>query len=99
MLRLAENEKLMTKLVKPLSRGQITIPIEFRRKLGIEDNTILNLTLKGNKIEITPAVVREVGEEELREYTDEEISQFLQEDKIDQQTARAVKRLLTEGKL
>jgi len=96
---LAENEKLMTKLVKPLSRGQITIPIEFRRKLGIEANTVLNLTLKGNKIEITPAVVREVGEEELREYTDEEISQFLQEDKIDQQTARAVKRLLTEGKL
>jgi len=96
---LAEKEKFMTKLVKPLSRGQITIPIEFRRKLGIEDNTILNLTLKGNKIEITPAVVREVGEEELREYTDEEISQFLQEDKIDQETARAVKRLLTEGKL
>ena len=96
---MAENEKLMTKLVKPLSRGQITIPIEFRRKLGIEANTVLNLTLKGNKIEITPAVVREVGEKELREYTDEEISQFLQEDKIDQQTARAVKRLLTEGKL
>lgn len=96
---MAEKEKFMTKLVKPLSRGQITIPIEFRRKLGIEDNTILNLTLKGNKIEITPAVVREVGEEELREYTDEEISQFLQEDKIDQETARAVKRLLTEGKL
>lgn len=96
---MAENEKLMTKLVKPLSRGQITIPIEFRRKLGIEANTVLNLTLKGNKIEITPAVVREVGEEELREYTDEEISQFLQEDKIDQETARAVKRLLTEGKL
>lgn len=96
---MAEKEKFMTKLVKPLSRGQITIPIEFRRKLGIEDNTILNLTLKGNKIEITPAVVREVGEEELREYTDEEISQFLQEDKIDQKTARAVKKLLTEGKL
>jgi len=96
---LAEKEKFMTKLVKPLSRGQITIPIEFRRKLGIEDNTVLNLTLKGNKIEITPAVVREVGEEELREYTDEEISQFLQEDKIDQKTARAVKKLLTEGKL
>ena len=96
---MAEKEKFMTKLVKPLSRGQITIPIEFRRKLGIEANTVLNLTLKGNKIEITPAVVREVGEEELREYTDEEISQFLQEDKIDQKTARAVKKLLTEGKL
>ena len=96
---MAEQEKLMTKLVKPLSRGQITIPVEFRQKLGIDTNTILNLVLKGNKIEITPAVVREVGEEELREYTDKEISQFLQDDKIDRKTARTVKRLLAEEKL
>ena len=96
---MAEREKLITKLVRPLSRGQITIPIEFRKKLGIDTNTILNLVLKGNKIEITPAMVREVGEEEPREYTDKEISQFLQDDKIDRKTARTVKRLLTEGKL
>jgi AbrB family looped-hinge helix DNA binding protein len=89
----------MTKIVKPLSRGQITIPVEFRKKLGIDNNTILSIALKGKKIEITPAIVREVDEEELREYTDKEISQFLQDDKIDQETARTVKRLLTEGKL
>jgi len=96
---LAEREKLMTKLVRPLSRGQITIPIEFRKKLGIDSNTILSLSLKGNKIEIVPAIVREVDDEDLREYTDKEISQFLQDDKIDQETVRTVKRLLTEGKL
>ena len=96
---MAEREKLMTKLVRPLSRGQITIPIEFRKKLGIDANTILSLALRGNKIEIVPAIVREVGEEELREYTDKEISQFLQDDKIDRETARTVRRLLTEGKL
>ena len=96
---MAEREKLMTKLVRPLSRGQITIPIEFRKKLGIDANTILSLALRGNKIEITPAIVREVGEEELREYTDEEISQFLRDDKIDRETARTVKRLLAEEKL
>ena len=96
---MVEREKLMTKLVRPLSRGQITIPIEFRKKLGIDANTILSLALRGNKIEIVPAMVREVGEEELREYTDKEISQFLQDDKIDQETARTVKRLLAEEKL
>ena len=99
MLRLSEQEKIITKIVKPLSRGQITIPIEFRKKLGIGSNTILNLSLKGNKIEITPAVVREFNEEELREYTDKEILEFLQDDKIDKDTARTVKRLLSEGKL
>ncbi|OGD36976.1 hypothetical protein A2V94_09415 [Candidatus Atribacteria bacterium RBG_16_35_8] len=92
-------EKSMTKIVKPLSRGQITIPIEFRKKLRIGSNTILNLVLKGNKIEITPAVVREFNEEELREYTDKEIEQFLQDDKIDKNTARTIKKLLAEGKL
>lgn len=96
---MAEREKLMTKLVRPLSRGQITIPIEFRKKLGIDANTILSLALRGNKIEIVPAMVREVDEEELREYTDEEISQFLRDDKIDQETARTVRRLLAEEKL
>ena len=96
---MSEQEKLMAKIVKPLSRGQITIPIEFRKKLGIGSNTILNLVLKGNKIEITPAIVREFNEEELREYTDKEISQFLKDDKIDKDTARIVKRLLSEGKL
>ena len=96
---MAEREKFMTKLVRPLSRGQITIPVEFRKKLGIDTNTILSLALRGNKIEITPAIVREVDEEELREYTDEDISQFLRDDKIDRETARTVKRLLAEEKL
>ena len=96
---MVEREKLMTKLVRPLSRGQITIPVEFRKKLGIDTNTILSLALRGNKIEITPAIVREVDEEELREYTDEEISQFLRDDKIDRETARTVKRLLAGEKL
>lgn len=96
---MSKQGELMTKIVKPLARGQITIPIEFRKKLGIGSKTILNLSLKGNKIEITPAMVREFNEEELREYTDEEISQFLRDDKIDKDTAKTVKRLLSERKL
>lgn len=44
-------------------------------------------------------MIQEVGEEELRGYTDKEISQFLRDDKINQETARTVKRLLAEGKL
>lgn len=96
---MSEQEKIITKIVKPLSRGQITIPIEFRKKLGIGSNTILNLVLKGNKIEITPVMVREFNEKELNEYTYKEILEFLQDDKIDKDTARTVKRLLSEGKL
>lgn len=37
-----------------LLRGQLTIPDEFRRRLGISDDTPLQLTLHEGKIEIVP---------------------------------------------
>jgi bifunctional DNA-binding transcriptional regulator/antitoxin component of YhaV-PrlF toxin-antitoxin module len=36
------DDKGRARLVKPLRRGQITIPIEFRRELGITDDTLLH---------------------------------------------------------
>jgi AbrB family looped-hinge helix DNA binding protein len=41
-------------VVKPLRKGQVNIPAEFREKLGIGENSLLRLTLTGDKIEITP---------------------------------------------
>jgi AbrB family looped-hinge helix DNA binding protein len=99
VLKLAGQEKTMTKIVKPLPRGQITIPVEFRKKLGIGSDTILSISLKGNKIEIIPATVLGSGTNILREYTDKEISQFLKDDKIDKKTADNVKSLLAKGNL
>jgi len=96
---LIEQENPMNRIIKPLPRGQITIPIEFRKKLGINEDTFLNLALKGNRIEITPVTIRESSKEDLRDYTNEEIAEFLSEDKIDQNTADIVRELLTEGKL
>ena len=96
---LIEQETPINRIIKPLPRGQITIPIEFRKKLGIDEDTFLNLALKGNKIEITPVIIRESNDEDLRDYTNEEIAEFLSEDKIDQKTADIVRELLTEGKL
>lgn len=93
-----EREKSTTRIVKPLPRGQITIPAAFRERLGIDANTLLRLTVRGNKIEITPVAVAEKGEE-LREYSDAEVAEFLREDKIDAETAKAVRRLLGQGKL
>ena len=44
----------MTKLVRPLRGGQITIPAEMRRRLGITDDTLLRLTLDGSELRIRP---------------------------------------------
>ena len=48
----------LTEFIRPLRRGQLTIPAEFRRRLGIDDDTLLQLTLREDKIEITPVVTR-----------------------------------------
>jgi AbrB family looped-hinge helix DNA binding protein len=50
-----------TEIVRPLRRGQLTIPAEFRRRLGISDDTLLQLTLYEDKIEIVPVVTKPVA--------------------------------------
>jgi len=83
----------LTRLVRPLPKGQITLPIEFRRRLKIDAETILNVTLKGDRIEIIP--LRPMPQREaLREYSQDDIERFLKEDRLDSNTAAKVRRLL-----
>jgi bifunctional DNA-binding transcriptional regulator/antitoxin component of YhaV-PrlF toxin-antitoxin module len=85
--------KSLSKLVRPLPKGQITLPIEFRRRLKIDDKTILNISLKGSKIEILPLRLADQAVS-LREYEADEIARFLKEDRLDRKTADKVRRLL-----
>jgi|SRR3990170_7081939 len=41
-------------ITKPNVKGQIVIPKKFRKELGIDESVLLNLTLKGNGVYITP---------------------------------------------
>ena len=85
--------KPLSKLVRPRSKGQITLPIEFRRRLNIDEKTILSLSLKGSKIEILPLRPRP-EQAPMRGYTSDEIARFLKEDRLDPHTAEKVRRLL-----
>ena len=78
------------KVVKALPKGQVTIPSEFREILGINAETLLSISLVGDHLEIAPLR----PEEELRRYAEEEIDRFLEEDKLDEKTARRVRELL-----
>jgi AbrB family looped-hinge helix DNA binding protein len=51
----------MTQIVQPLRSGQITIPAEFRKRLGITEESLLKLTLEGGALRIIPLDVREKG--------------------------------------
>jgi len=50
------SESTLTRVTHPLRRGQLTIPAEFRRRLGIGDDTLLQLTLREDRIEVRPVV-------------------------------------------
>jgi AbrB family looped-hinge helix DNA binding protein len=89
-------QTIPTRIIQMPSRGQITLPTDFRRKLGLTEGSLLQISLIGDKIEIKPAAKSDIR---LREYTKSEISQFLADDRIDEQTATTVRRMLAEGAL
>jgi bifunctional DNA-binding transcriptional regulator/antitoxin component of YhaV-PrlF toxin-antitoxin module len=45
------------KLVRSLRGGQITIPIEFRKQLGISEDTLLYMTLEEGELHVKPVKV------------------------------------------
>ncbi len=46
-----------TKIVRALRSGQITIPAAFRRELGIDEQSLLRMTLVDGELRITPLPV------------------------------------------
>lgn len=77
------------------SRGQVTLPREFRQQLGLEEGDLIQMRLVEGGIEITPLA----PEQPQRLYTEAEIGQFLEDDRIDEETAVAIRRMLAEGVL
>ena len=89
-----------TKLVRPLRSGQITIPVAFRKALGITRDTLLEVTLEHGALHITPARLAQTAadtpwfkdlydlfasvREEVQEHSEEEINRV-----IDQAVAAA----------
>ena len=51
----------MTQIVRPWRGGQITIPAAFRRELGMDEETLLRLTLEDGELRMTPVRGNETG--------------------------------------
>jgi AbrB family looped-hinge helix DNA binding protein len=82
--------------VRALAKGQITIPNEFREALGIDRETLLDVALVGDHLEIKPL---RPEAEAFRRYSEEDIARFLEEDRVDEDTAQRVRDLLRRGEL
>jgi bifunctional DNA-binding transcriptional regulator/antitoxin component of YhaV-PrlF toxin-antitoxin module len=62
------DRRRVTKVVRSLRSGQITIPAEFRKALEIHDDTLLQMTLVDGELRMRPVAVTEsTGSPRLRE--------------------------------
>src|SRR5947209_8493414 len=50
-----------TRIVRPLRSGQVTIPVEFRRQLGITEESLLQVTLDDGELRLRPVRTAEHG--------------------------------------
>jgi len=67
-----------SEIVKPLPKGQITIPATFRKQLGIDENTLLDISVKDGDLVVRP--IKSIPAKYLRKYTKEEVEGFIAED-------------------
>ena len=86
-----------TRLVRLQAKGQLTLPAQFRRRLNVDEDTILRITLRGDGITITPLRPKQ-ADPPLREFSQADITRFLREDRLDRATAAKVQRLLGRTK-
>jgi predicted nucleic acid-binding protein/bifunctional DNA-binding transcriptional regulator/antitoxin component of YhaV-PrlF toxin-antitoxin module len=77
-------DEILEKTIVSHKGGRITIPIEFRNKLGIDDNTVLHLRIVEDRIKISvaPRLAKNQG---LREYQPHEVYNFLQMGRLSQE--------------
>lgn len=57
-----KERQLITRIVRPLRGGQITIPAEFRRQLGIGEDSVLQLSLQGKELRIRPLRLKQTAD-------------------------------------
>ncbi len=70
-------------------RGQITLPAQLRRRLGIKSGDVLILEDRGSEIVLKPGIVVE-----RQYYRDEQIAEWDKADRLsDQERARMVDKL------
>lgn len=84
----------MTSLIlKPLAKGQITIPKDFRDALGIDKTTYLKAELKKDKIILSPLSFLNM-DKYIRTYSDRQIKEFMVLDKLSSAVRKKAEKLL-----
>jgi len=77
-------------------RGQITIPNSFRKKFNLKPKQPVLIDEIDGKLVIIPAIVipKEKIKEIAREFTDEEIEEFLKNNEISDEEYKELKKMI-----
>ncbi len=73
-------EGMDTRVIQPMIGGHIAIPDAMRHALGLDDLALLEIRLDGDHLIISK--LGEGSDNDIRIYTDEEIAEFLEDDKL-----------------
>ena len=84
---------MKTKIVKTQTKGMVTIPAEYREKLGIDANSLLEAKLVDEGVLF---VKLEIPNFEPEIYSDKQIEEWMKADKMDAKTAKKLAKLLGE---
>lgn len=79
------------KVVRTQSKGMVTIPAEYREKLGIDENSLMQVKLVSGGVLFTKL---NYGVETGNLWLDKKIKTWLKEDKLDTKTAKKLQKLL-----
>ena len=71
------------------SRGQITLPSELRKSLGLKEGGVVTVEERGGEIVLRPATVLEIDV-----YSDEQIKEWNTQDKLDDSTHKRIQKTL-----
>ena len=82
------------KVVQPVLNGQITIPQEILSALSIADCSLVQVGIDGDKIVISKLELE--TDRDVRIYSDEEIAEFLEADKLSPELAEWARTRLGE---
>ena len=58
---MVKDREPLTRIVRPLRGGQITIPAEFRKRLGITEDSVLQMILREGELRIKPMRMTETA--------------------------------------
>lgn len=83
------------KIVKAQEKGLVTIPVEFREQLGIQKNSLLEAKLTKEGVLFIKLNLTQKSEEL---YSNSEIEQWMEEDRLDVKTIKKLDQLLGKKK-